>query len=68
MLEGDEVIGCVYIYPSPEPDFAAHVASWVRHDRAEMDVVLWEAMTAWLANAWPFDTVDYAARGLAANS
>jgi hypothetical protein len=62
VLEGDDVIGCVYIYPSPRPGVAADVRSWVCHDRAEMDAVLWRAVSAWLADAWPFEAVDYAAR------
>jgi hypothetical protein len=58
----DEVIGCVYIYPSRDEDHDAHVASWVRGSRAESDTVLWHAVTDWLASDWPFTDVDYAAR------
>ena len=28
--------------------------SWVRASRAELDVVLWETVSAWLAGSWPF--------------
>jgi hypothetical protein len=38
------------------------VLSWVRADRAELDVVLWRAVSDWLTADWPFATVDYAAR------
>ncbi|HEY3766352.1 MAG TPA: hypothetical protein VGL44_14430 [Gaiellales bacterium] len=61
---GDDVIGCVYIYPlapDPEPG-AAHVDSWVRADHAELDVPLHRAVSDWLAADWPFRRVDYAAR------
>ena len=33
---GDDVIGCVYIYPARD-DAAARVHSWVRADRADLD-------------------------------
>ncbi|HEV2256839.1 MAG TPA: N-acetyltransferase [Streptosporangiaceae bacterium] len=65
---GDEVIGCVYIYPdaSDASDASgasgADVRSWVSADRAWMDVVLYEAVSQWLRSAWPFATVSYAAR------
>ncbi|GCD46558.1 GNAT family N-acetyltransferase [Streptomyces paromomycinus] len=71
-----EVVGCVYIYPAPdghggtgtEPDEVsdavpdATVRSWVRADRAELDLPLYEAVRDWLAADWPFRTVAYAAR------
>ena len=60
VLDGDEVIGCVYIYPTDDAD--AHVRSWVSADRADLDVPLWQSMTEWLAIDWPFDSVDYAPR------
>lgn len=62
VMVGDEVIGCVYIYPSSDPGYEADVRSWVCRDRAEVDAVLWKAVSAWLAASWPFNAVDYAAR------
>jgi hypothetical protein len=62
VLDGDTVIGCVYIYPSRNPDHDASVRSWVRVSHAEMDQILWEAVSEWLANDWPFSEVEYAAR------
>lgn len=62
VLDGDEVIGCVYIYPSTDPDRDVGVKSWVRESRAAMDVVVWETLSEWLAAAWPFTDVAYAAR------
>jgi len=59
--DGD-VIGCLYIYPlKGEPDVAA-VSSWVRGDRAELDVPLYRAVTEWLERDWPFPRFEYAAR------
>ncbi len=62
VLDEDEVIGCVYIYPSSRPGHDAEVRSWVRASRAEMDAVLWRAVSAWIAAAWPFSNPYYAAR------
>ena len=56
------VVGCVYIYPSDEGEGTADVRSWVRADRAELDVAVHDAVSAWLAAAWPFAAVSYAAR------
>ena len=64
VLGDDDVIGCVYIYPlkpGPEPG-AALVESWVRADRAELDLPLYRAVSDWLARDWPFRRVDYAER------
>jgi hypothetical protein len=58
----DDVIGCVYIYPDKDEQHDAQVLSWVRASHAELDVVLWRSVTAWLANDWPFERVAYAER------
>ncbi|WP_219466390.1 GNAT family N-acetyltransferase [Nonomuraea rhizosphaerae] len=57
-----EVIGCLYIYPSRDADHDAKVSSWVRADRAELDVPLYEAVKGWLAADWPFRTPGYQPR------
>ena len=63
VLEPDgDVVGCVYIYPAPAGPHDARVTSWVRASRAELDAPLWQAVSEWLASAWPFERVDYAAR------
>ena len=59
---GREVIGCVYIYPIPNTDYAASVRSWVRESHAHLDATLWRAVTKWLASSWPFASVEYARR------
>ena len=59
--DGD-VIGCVYIYPDRDGGTDAHVSSWVRVSHAHLDVPLAEAVERWLADAWPFANVRYAAR------
>lgn len=60
ILDGDDVIGCLYIYPSKSAD--ASVRSWVRASRPAMDVVTWQAISAWLEADWPFTTVEYGSR------
>jgi hypothetical protein len=53
----------VYIYPAKDgAPGAADVQSWVRSDRAELDVPLHDAVSAWLAESWPFTAVRYADR------
>jgi hypothetical protein len=58
----DDVIGCVYIYPDKDEQHDAKVLSWVRATRSELDGKLWRAVTAWLADGWPFERVAYAER------
>lgn len=62
ILDGEAVIGCVYIYPSTEPEHDANVSSWVRASRSEMDPVVYRALAAWLRDAWPFESPRYAER------
>jgi hypothetical protein len=59
---GDEVIGCVYIYPSAKSAVDAAVRSWVRATRAGLDAPLYATVYEWLQAEWPFDTFDYAPR------
>ena len=59
--DGD-VIGCVYIYPLKAAAGVAEVSSWVRADRAELDVPLHRAVTEWLERDWPFPRFEYAPR------
>lgn len=60
--DSDTVIGCVYIYPSDDADHDARVRSWVRAADAELDPLLYRAVSAWLAEAWPFRRIAYAPR------
>ena len=58
-----EVVGCVYVYPSRTDGTEAHVRSWVRASRPELDVPVDRLVSTWLAESWPFRAVEYAARG-----
>jgi hypothetical protein len=62
VLDHDDVIGCVYIYPDPSETAGARVRSWVKESRAEMDVPVWRAVSTWLEESWPFRSFDYASR------
>jgi hypothetical protein len=54
----NDVIGCVYIYPSASAEYDVSVHSWVRADRASLDVPLADAVARWLATDWPWERVD----------
>jgi hypothetical protein len=58
----DEVIGCVYVYPLHSEDWDVTVQSWVRADRASLDVPLADAVARWLATDWPWERVDRCGR------
>lgn len=62
ILDEDDVIGCLYIYPDDGGSTDAYVSSWVTQDRAEMDTVVWTAVSAWIDREWPFGEFRYAAR------
>jgi hypothetical protein len=38
------------------------VTSWVRATSANLDAELWRAVSDWLADSWPFERFEYAAR------
>lgn len=59
--DGD-VIGCVYLYPSRSEEWDVTVRSWVRADRADLDVPLADAVAGWLATDWPWERVDRCGR------
>ncbi len=59
--DSGQIVGCVYIYPRKgEP--GARILSWVRANRADLDAPLYEAVSEWLRNAWPFTSVTYVPR------
>ncbi|MGH8923833.1 MAG: N-acetyltransferase [Acidimicrobiia bacterium] len=62
ILDGDDVIGCIYIYRGRLPGYDAEVSSWVRESRAELDTAVRGALSAWIHEAWPFSNPYYAGR------
>jgi hypothetical protein len=59
--DSGEIIGCVYIYPAADGS-GADVRSWVSAGQAALDVTVYDAVSAWLSEAWPFTAVSYAPR------
>lgn len=60
ILDGPDVIGCVYVYPPAEGDtFDAKVRSWVRASKAELDAPVRQRLADWLVTDWPFTTIAY---------
>ncbi len=57
ILDGDQVIGCVYLYPTAAPGHDAEISSWVRATHAHLDEIVWRSLNEWMAEAWPFDAV-----------
>lgn len=62
ILDGDDVIGCIYIYPSRRPGHDAEISSWVREGRAESDAPVRETLGRWIDGVWPFSNPHYADR------
>jgi hypothetical protein len=60
VLDGDDVIGCVYLYPTSDGEHDVAARSWVSASRSELDQVLYEMVSAWLSEAWPFQRPLYA--------
>jgi hypothetical protein len=58
----DDVIGCVYLYPSASDEWDVTVRSWVRADRSDLDVPLADAVERWLTFDWPWQRVDRCGR------
>jgi hypothetical protein len=58
----NDVIGCVYLYPSTSEDSDVTVQSWVRADRSDLDETLADAVARWLVSDWPWKRVDRCGR------
>ena len=58
---GDDVVGCLYIYPAKDEDHDVVVQSWVRASIAERDGEVRQAIADWITgDAWPFSRPSYA--------
>lgn len=60
--DDDHVIGCVYLYPSRSDEWDVTAQSWVRADRASLDVPLADAVAGWIATDWPWERVNRCGR------
>ncbi|KAA3640935.1 MAG: N-acetyltransferase [Armatimonadetes bacterium] len=63
ILDGDDVIGCIYIYPDRAADYDAVISSWVTESRADSDATVREALSTWINALWPFSNAYYAGIG-----
>lgn len=56
ILDGDEVIGCVYLYPcSPPRSGQGRFRSWVTASRAPLDEPVRDALDRWFEFTFPID-------------
>ena len=62
ILEGDDVVGCIYIYPDRRSGHDAAISSWVTKSHAASDTAVREALGAWIDEVWPFSDPHYAGR------
>ncbi|USQ79481.1 N-acetyltransferase [Ornithinimicrobium faecis] len=51
----NDVIGCVYLYPTKEEGHDVSVQSWVRASHADLDGPLADALVAWIDADWPWE-------------
>lgn len=63
-LDESQCLGCVYIFPSNNPDFDAEIYMWVRKSELEkgLDPILFETVKKWIQEKWPFKSVTYPGR------
>jgi hypothetical protein len=57
-------LGCLYIDPSPRPDYDAMIVAWVRQSEAAtgLDQHLLETIRNWLRTSWPFRNPGFPGR------
>jgi hypothetical protein len=60
-LDESECLGCVYFYPSENPNYDVKVILWVRDSRKELDQELFETVKEWLKE-WPFKKPGFPGR------
>lgn len=51
----EDVIGCVYLYPTTRKGHDVSVQSWVRASHAELDEPLADAVAEWIRTDWPWE-------------
>ncbi|MBT3180108.1 MAG: GNAT family N-acetyltransferase [Candidatus Marinimicrobia bacterium] len=63
-LEETECLGCMYIYPSDNPNYDAVIMMWVRQSEVEngLDEILFSSVKKWIQNKWPFKKIAYLGR------
>ena len=63
-LDESRVLGCVYFYPSRDPDHDAIIYLWARQSEYEkgMEDELEQVVREWLERAWPFENPGFPGR------
>jgi len=63
-LDETVCLGCLYIFPSRNPDFDADITMWVRQSEFNkgLDPILFTTVKKWVAEKWPFQRVSYRGR------
>ncbi len=57
VLDGDAVVGCVYLTSDPGTPNGVRLRSWVTADHAHLDDTLRTETADWVATTWPFASV-----------
>ena len=62
--EETECLGCIYIYPSPNPKHDAMILLWVRESEAKsgLDEYIFSEVKKWISEKWPFSRPGYPGR------
>ena len=60
--DGEQCLGCAYIYRGERAGFDARAFCWVRASHAALDGALFAAFRGWLATDWPFRQVEFPGR------
>lgn len=60
--DGTKCLGCVYIYPSSNPQYDAEISMWVIKSWSTVggDKILLDTVKHWVNSSWPFKHVYYA--------
>ncbi len=66
--DGSEQFGCLYVFPSLNPDYDAQLTMWTRADvyaNSDLDARLWAYLKQWVDDVYPFERVAHPGRDLA---
>ena len=63
-LDESKCLGCLYIYPSDNPNYDAMIMMWVRQSEVAdgLDEILFSSVKKWIEDKWPFEKVAYPSR------
>ncbi|MCK5177525.1 MAG: GNAT family N-acetyltransferase [Candidatus Aenigmarchaeota archaeon] len=65
-LDETECLGCMYIYPSDNPNYDAIIMMWVRQSEIAngLDEILFSTVKKWIKDKWSFNKVAYPGRAI----